>query len=197
MTLNRLILDRGQLNSQLAAAIISHCEYKGRRESEQHLRSLVLETIYNVDPTLEDCVEVIGVALMQRAWQTRQQKRRICVLALEHLLADVLLPWEAVRWVWRESGVLPYHSFQVFLGWQEHSYCQQAKSRRRFGNGASVVCSAHYTQFFPVSWLSISLGSTKITWRYHSSFRAYLEDVSPCCSLLPFVIFLITEELIR
>ena len=81
-----------------------------------------------------------------------------------------------------ESGVLPYHSFQVSMDWREQCYCWQPKGRKRFGNGTEVVCSTHYAQFFPVSWLSISLGSTKITWRYPSFFTAHLEDASPCCS---------------
>ena len=72
-------------------------------------------------------------------------------------------------------------SSQVFTNWRKQCYCWQPKGRRRFGNGAAVVCSAHYAQFFPVSWLSISLGSTKITWRYPSFFSAHLEDASPCC----------------
>lgn len=71
---------------------------------------------------------------------------------------------------------------QVFMNWRKQCYCWQPKGRRRFGNGAAVVCSAHYAQFFPVIWLSISLGSTKNTWRYPSFFNAHLEDASPCCS---------------
>lgn len=81
-----------------------------------------------------------------------------------------------------ESGVLPYHSFQVSMDWREHGYCRQPKGGKRFGNGTEVVCSTHYAQFFPVSWLSISLGSTKITWRYPSFFTAHFEEASPCCS---------------
>ena len=104
-------------------------------------------------------------------------KWRISIPAFERLLADVLFLQGS-----REQAREGQCGSQVFMDWRKQCNCWQPKGRQGFGNGAAVVCSAHYAQFFPVSWLSISLGSTKITWRYPSFFSAHLEDASPCCS---------------
>lgn len=141
--------------------------------SEHYL--IVLETLYNIGPKLDICVEVTVVAFIQ--WVSESPEMGNLHPAYWTSPCRRAVPAGAGGWV-REGEC----SSQVFMNWSKQCYCWQPKGRRGFGNRAVVVYSSHYAQFFPVSWLSISLGSTKITWRYPSFFSAYLEDASPCSS---------------
>lgn len=118
-----LIFDWGQSTqlSQLSAAVISSCWYKGCRVSEQCLT--VFEICFNVEPILGVCVWCSFSEYGKQVTRNGKSPSQLLNISLQMCYSH---RDEQDRCT-MESGVLPYHRFQVSMDWREHGYCWQPK----------------------------------------------------------------------